>query len=198
MIARCSEPNLNQMFLCFFSIFSKTVKIDVIQSTMGLLGSGCIRNFKMTKSQNLRGESYDLIFVVTFPSFRMASNNAFETESVDDTTAAGSVLTRKRISNESQNNAAPNEATSFNVHLDTYFSDEKVPIPDQVSMQLSQKYYLKNAVLADIFINAIWFFFSPTNRMDLVSEHYGPSPDQVSTDINCCSLPHNWNDWMSQ
>lgn len=60
----------------------------------------------------------------------MASNNAYETESVDDVTGSGRVLAPKRTSNEA---AAPNETTSFNVHLDTYFSDEKVPIPDRVS-----------------------------------------------------------------
>lgn len=62
----------------------------------------------------------------------MASNSAYETESVDDVTGSGRVLAPKRSSNE--NNAAPNETTSFNVHLDTYFSDEKVPIPDEVSI----------------------------------------------------------------
>ena len=61
----------------------------------------------------------------------MAANNAYETESVDD--VSGKVLTPKRTSNETENHASPNETTSFNVQLDTYFSDEKVPIPDRVS-----------------------------------------------------------------
>lgn len=29
-----------------------------------------------------------------------------------------------------ENRSAPNEELSYNVHLDTYFSDEKVQIPD--------------------------------------------------------------------
>lgn len=64
----------------------------------------------------------------------MALNNAFESEGVDDTTAAERNLTPKRTTNETENHASPNESTSFNVHLDTYFSDEKVPIPDKVSI----------------------------------------------------------------
>lgn len=66
----------------------------------------------------------------------MASNNAFETESIDETTTAERVLAPKPTSNETENNASPNETTSFNVNLDTYFSDEKIPIPDRVSTQL--------------------------------------------------------------
>lgn len=64
----------------------------------------------------------------------MAANNAFETESIDDATAAGRVLAPKHESNETENPVTPNETTSFNVQLDTYFSDEKVPIPDKVSV----------------------------------------------------------------
>lgn len=69
----------------------------------------------------------------------MAANNAYETESVDDVSAAGRVLAPKRAANETENHASPNEATSFNVHLDTYFSDEKVPIPDRVSTSMIHK-----------------------------------------------------------
>lgn len=64
----------------------------------------------------------------------MASNNAFETENADDTIATERAL-KNRTSNDSPN-SAPNESTSFNVQLDTYFSDEKIPIPDQVSAKL--------------------------------------------------------------
>lgn len=68
----------------------------------------------------------------------MASNNAYETESVDDVSGSGRVLAPKRTTNEV---VTPNETTSFNVHLDTYFSDEKVPIPDQVSTLFNFIFY---------------------------------------------------------
>lgn len=63
----------------------------------------------------------------------MAANIAYETESVDDVSVTGRALAPKQASNETENHVSPNETTSFNLHLDTYFSDEKIPIPDKVS-----------------------------------------------------------------
>lgn len=71
---------------------------------------------------------------------RMASNIAYETESVDDVSATGRALAPKRAPNETENHGSSHEATSLNVHLDTYFSDEKVPIPDRVSTRSTNLY----------------------------------------------------------
>lgn len=60
----------------------------------------------------------------------MAVNNAFVPDNNDVRPTASAP--RK---NETNNGDAPNENTTFNLHLDTYFSDEKIHIPEQVSVQ---------------------------------------------------------------
>lgn len=55
----------------------------------------------------------------------MAINSGFEPDNGDATQPTEN----KNTSNQQQ----PNENTSFGLNLDTYFSDEKIPIPDRVS-----------------------------------------------------------------
>ncbi|XP_055326953.1 protein Malvolio-like isoform X3 [Sitodiplosis mosellana] len=60
----------------------------------------------------------------------MAVNTAFEPDYIDETTTSAA-QTPKNASNNAVNGRPPNESTSFNLNLDTYFSDEKIRIPDQ-------------------------------------------------------------------
>lgn len=62
----------------------------------------------------------------------MAINNAFEPDNNDER-STGTVDAKAEPIEQSGNRRTPNENTSFNVHLDTYFSDEKILIPEQVS-----------------------------------------------------------------
>lgn len=59
----------------------------------------------------------------------MAANNAFEPDSIDET---ATVPVKRASNNTPPNQLPPNETTSLNVQVDTYFSDEKVQIPDNV------------------------------------------------------------------
>lgn len=53
----------------------------------------------------------------------MATNEGFEPDAANQ--SRGAKANRNGPS-------APNESTSFSTNLDTYFSDEKIPIPDRV------------------------------------------------------------------
>lgn len=59
----------------------------------------------------------------------MSSNSAYEPDDGHDRPSAGP----KNTTANSQNGRTPNENTSLNVHLDTYFADERIPIPERVS-----------------------------------------------------------------
>lgn len=59
----------------------------------------------------------------------MSSNSAYEPDNGHDRPSAG----QKNTTANSQNGRTPNENTSLNVHLDTYFADERIPIPERVS-----------------------------------------------------------------
>lgn len=61
--------------------------------------------------------------------YRMSSNSAYEPDNGHDRPSAGP----KNTTANSQNGRTPNENTSLNVHLDTYFADERIPIPERVS-----------------------------------------------------------------
>lgn len=69
----------------------------------------------------------------------MAVNNAFESDSseVRRTQAAPG-------KNETDDRQAPNEHTSINAEIDTYFSEEKVHIPEQVSSTFDLSIYNSN------------------------------------------------------
>lgn len=62
----------------------------------------------------------------------MAVNTAFEPDNINETPSSAT-QTPKNASNDAVNGQTPNESTAFNIHLDTYFSDEKIHIPDKVS-----------------------------------------------------------------
>lgn len=89
----------------------------------------------------------------------MAINSGFEGENGDVTQS-----TQSTDNKNTTNRPAPNENTSFNVALDTYFSDEKIRIPDQVSE------------LFPLTVNHKFMDF-PFNRRDLALGNYGHSPD---------------------
>lgn len=63
----------------------------------------------------------------------MAINTAFEPDNIAESPSSAA-QTPKNASNDAVN--GPNENTSFNLNLDTYFSEEKVQIPDQVSLTI--------------------------------------------------------------
>lgn len=62
----------------------------------------------------------------------MAINTAFEPDNNDEIPA--STIPTQKTESTNTNGHTPNENTSFNVHLDTYFSDERIRIPDQVNI----------------------------------------------------------------
>lgn len=64
----------------------------------------------------------------------MAINSGYEPDNNDETPS--STQTPKNASTDSVNRQTPNESTSFNLNLETYFSDEKIQIPDKVNIKM--------------------------------------------------------------
>lgn len=58
----------------------------------------------------------------------MSSNIAYEPDNNDDRPSA-----QQNATANAQNGRTPNENTSLNLHLDTYFSEARIPIPEKVS-----------------------------------------------------------------
>lgn len=95
----------------------------------------------------------------------MAINSAFEPDNADGTPSSAA-HTPKNASNDAVNERTPNEGTSFNLNLDTYFSDEKIRIPDKVRCTAEKRNsdrHNNNTICVNILIS----------RRVLVSENYG-------------------------
>lgn len=75
-----------------------------------------------------------LFIYILIAEAKMAVNTAFEPDNMDETPSSAA-HTPKNASNNAVNGrtATATESTSFNLNLDTYFSDEKIRIPDRVS-----------------------------------------------------------------
>lgn len=58
----------------------------------------------------------------------MSANKAYEHDNSDDRPTATTNGQRN-----TQNGRRPDENTSLNMNLDTYFADERIPIPERVS-----------------------------------------------------------------
>lgn len=73
----------------------------------------------------------------------MAINRTFESDNNDESLASSQMPIDDSFG--SANQETLNGSTSFNSNLDTYFSDEKIPIPDKVNskiLQLNFHFYL--------------------------------------------------------
>lgn len=101
----------------------------------------------------------------------MSSNSAYEPDKNDDRPSAPQNATAN-----TQNGRTPNENTSLNLHLDTYFSEARIPIPEKVS-SLGNKI---NHGIERFYTCLTQISFIRINRKVLVFANYGHSQDRVS------------------
>lgn len=85
--------------------------------------SVCLKNLAVDDSSD----------ILIHANFRMAANAAFEPDDSNQTQSTND-------KNASNSHKSPNENTVINGHLDTYFSDEKIRIPDKVSSSIRSLY----------------------------------------------------------